>query len=106
MRNDVDAAAIRSLRNVLAELEGAFFDAGRGRDRGGDDFDAVGLHGLHNVAPVLDAGDEVAGYLEGVEAQKAMGENYRVLRRGCELCPSALCYIHAIEGGGANHKSP
>lgn len=83
MRNNVYPTTIRSLGYVLAQLQGAFFDGGAGRDGGCDDFYAVGLHGSDDAAPVLHAGDEGAGDFEGVEAHETVGEDYGVFGRSC-----------------------
>ena len=73
VRNDVYGFAVCFGGDVLAELQGALFDAAGRGDGGRDYFDAVCAHGVRDAAPVVNAGEETACYAELVEAEEAVG---------------------------------
>lgn len=92
MRNDVDVLAISLRGNVLAKFQSTVFDRGGGRHGGSYDFDAVCAHGVGDAAPVVDAWEEFAGYMELVETEEAVSEDNGILRRFCGGASAVLCF--------------
>jgi hypothetical protein len=68
MRDDIDALSIRLVCYVLAELKGALFDAGGGRDGGSYDFDTVCTYCVCGSTPIVDAGKKFSCETQLIES--------------------------------------
>lgn len=80
LRDDVDALAIRSFGNDLAQLLGSSLDGPRRRHARGDHLDTPVGKRSGDSSPVLDSWKFRANEMELVEAKQPMSEDYWVLR--------------------------